>query len=182
MNWAEIRPGLKALIASVSGLTVVWIDEPRGYTDPITEALAVLSVTSVDGVGWDECHVIQDLTLPQGQELQDEWRGNRKFTLSIKVESEIQTDTGSAYQYLESIRDSLNFRSSAQALRDLDCAWYGSAPTQDLTAAQDQRNRSIAVIDLFMSARTTALDPIRYTYVETADFAGDLTDGQDPGP
>jgi hypothetical protein len=176
MNWGTIRPGLKALITSLSGgLEAFWVDEPRGFTDPSTQAILTLTIKSVTTIGWDEMSQLQDLTKPTGHELQDEWRGNRRFTLSIKAESEIQTDTGSAYQYLENVRDRLNFRGSCETLRGLDCVVVNLIPTEDLTAALDDRNRSIAVLDVIMNARVLFLDPAEYGYIETAPVTGTLT-------
>lgn len=171
MNWGVVRPVLKEQVKGIVGLETVWEDEPRPYNP---EALCIIAITAVVGQGWDECRTEQDLNQPKGLEMQDNWIGNRFFTLTVKVESLVQTDTGSAYQYLETVRDKFYFRGVSAALRAVNCAVTDLLPTVDLTAALDDRNRSIAALDVRFAARTAIQDPARYPYVETWDVDGAL--------
>ena len=174
MNWTDIRPALKTLIESLSGLVTVWEDEPRPFTPPDAQAICLLQTIGIGGQGRDECRTIQDLTQPKGQEMSDEWRGNRRFRLTVKVESLIQTDAGFAYEYLERVRDKLPRESTRRSLHAVNCAVEQIEQTQDLTGALDDRNRSIAALDIMMAARNVVLDDERYPYIESADIIGTL--------
>lgn len=169
MNWdlSDMRPGIKALMSSLSGLVALWEDEPRGFTPAGPQAICLISTTSNVGIGRDERIVNYDPTQALGQELQDEWRGLRKLTFTIKVESEIQTDTGSADRYLELIRSGLNFDSSSDALHVIRCGLIRVLQTVDLGQTRDQRKASIRAFDLLLTARTVRVDPRRYPYIET---------------
>lgn len=174
MNWATIRPVLKDLIGNLSGLVAVWEDEPRPFTPVDTQAICILSTKDAGGQGWDECRTANDPTQPTGQELQDHWIGNRNFVLTVKVEALIQTDAGFAYGYLELVRDRLWFKSSGRTLRAINVAITDIGKTVDLTGALDDRNRSIAALDVMLAARGAATDPERYPYIGTWDVTGTL--------
>lgn len=171
MNWGTIRPILKTQVGLIVAVPTLWEDEPRSFNP---EALCLLTITAVSGQGWDECRTQQDLNQPLGLEMQDQWCGNRSFTLTARIESLIQTDTGNAYNYLELVRDKFWFRGTSAILRAANLAIRGLEPTVDLTATQDDRNRSIAALDIKIDARTSILDPERYPYVETWDVTGAL--------
>lgn len=170
MNWAQIRPVIKALVGDLTGLHTTWEDEPRGFGD----TFATLAISAVVGQGWDENRIEQDLTKATGQELRDVWIGNRNLTLTVKVESLIQTDTGNAYQYLETFRDKLWFRGSAARLRAVNVAIVDIMQTIDLPAVRDDRTRSIAALDVMLTARNLTVDPERYPYIGSWDVNGTL--------
>lgn len=176
MNWEQIRPAIKTLIGDLSGLTTLWEDEPRPYewTPPDTPAFCTISVTSSVGQGSDENRIQQDLNQSIGQELQDVWIGNRDLTLTVKVESEIQTDNGNAYFYIERIRDRMWFRSSRAAMHAVNVAIRDLLPAVDLTTTRDNRKRSIAAFDILLTARNLTVDPVRYPYIATWDISGTL--------
>jgi len=164
MNLDTIKPALKALVKNLSGLDTVWEDEPRPYNPG---ALALLAFTVITPVGQDEVVRKQDLNQDKGQELADEHRGVRQATLTVKVESQVQTDTGSAYWHLERVRERLPFRSTGDALRAVNCALIRSGPTLDLTQNWDDRQRSVAALEVFLNVRTSLEDPARYGFIAT---------------
>jgi len=141
----------------------------------VNQAIMILKIIAVVGHGGDEWQTNQDLTQPQGQELQDVYSGNRSFTLSCRVESEIQTDTGFSYEYLERVRNALNFRFNIDALHALNLAWVDALPTQDLSQTIDDRRHSIANLDILMSRRQVYTDPHRYGYIATVDLKGTIS-------
>lgn len=169
MNLDAIKPALKTLIGNLSGLTTVWEDEPRPFNPG---ALVLLSFTAISTIGQDEMVRNQDLNQSPGEELEDEHRGNRAATLTVKVESQVQTDTGSAYWHLERVRERLPFRSTLAALRAVNCSLTDSGTTVDLTGSQDDRERSIAALDVFLAVRTSLADPERYGYIATVGKTG----------
>jgi hypothetical protein len=171
IDWGTVKPVIKALVQDLITLDTLWEDEPRTFNPG---ALCLLQVLAVATQGWDERRIIQDLEQAKGEELQDLYVGNRLFTLTVKVESLIQTDTDTAYQHLERFRGKLNFRSVTDRLHAVNCAWIKTESTVDLTAIQDDRNRSIAAVDVHLSGRFTVLDATRFPYIETADVNGAL--------
>ncbi len=176
MNWEIIRPALKTLIQDLSGLaegTTVWEDEPRPFNPG---ALVLLASTAIATLGRDECFTSQDLNQPMGQEKQDNWHGNRLLTLTIKVEALNQTDSQFSYNHLERIRNRLNFRRVGASLRAVNLAIAEIGQTVDLTTALDDRNRSVAALDIRLAARVTVQDPDRYPYIGTVDITGTLQD------
>lgn len=187
--YGVMRPALKALWGVMGSdpsavgtppFQTAWQDEPRGYTDIFTQArclLTLMSVTSL-GAGVDERIITVDLNRPAGQELQDTFVGERTFVLSARVESEINTDTGTAYEYLERIRQALSFQESIDAMAAVDVYWIEAMPTQDLgPVVSGQRTLSVASMDVLLGWRVTYTNPNRYPYIETAD----LTLTVDPG-
>ena len=177
MNWTAIRPVIKTLISDLSGIQTLWQDEPRPFTNT---AFCILEIISNVGQGHDECRTEQDLTALQGEEKQDVWIGNRHLTLSIKAESEIQTDDGNAYRYLEQIRNRLVFRSSRATLRAVNVAVLEIMATQNLPAIRDERWRSIASLDVMLAVRNLTIDPVRHGYIATVDITGHLQPGNPP--
>lgn len=172
MNLETIKPALKELFQALSGFPTVWENEPRPYNPG---ALTILNYTAIASVGIDEGVTTQDLNQPQGQELADEYRGVRQVTLTVKIEALDQTDAGNAYQALERVREQLPFRGTGEALRAVNCALSRVMSTEDLTEALDDRQESIAALDLILTVRTSTPDPTRYGYIATVAVTGILT-------
>lgn len=186
MNWDSIRPAIKTLFGQMGSdpsavdtppMQVVWEDEPRPFTDPTRQAIMILNIFAVVGHGGDEQTIQQDLTRLQGTELQDLYAGIRSFTLSCRVESEIQTDTGFSYEYLERVRNALNYRFNIDTLHALNLAWIDALPTRDLSMTIDDRRHSIANLDIMFARRVVYQDPHRYGYIATAPLTGTLKVG-----
>jgi hypothetical protein len=168
IDWAEVKPAILSLVKDLIGLETVWEDEPRPFNPG---ALCLLSVTAVAVQGSDERRIVPG---PDSVEIQDLYVGNRLFTLTIKVESLVQEASLSAYQYLERARGKFEFRSTTERIHLVNCAIGKTEATVDLTAAFDDRNRSIAALDVHMAGRFTVLDPDLYPYIATAAVTGTL--------
>jgi hypothetical protein len=171
VNLTVIRPLLKDQVATLVELPTVWEDEPRPFNPG---AICILTFTTMGSQGWDECRTQQDLNQSRGLEMQDQWCGNRFFTLTVRVEALDQTDADFAYNHLSTVRDRFWFRGVAAAFRAQNLAITELETTVDLTAPQDDRNRSIAAFDVKFAARTSTLDPTRYPYIDPPPVTGTL--------
>lgn len=174
MHWGTIKPAIKTLIGNLSGLTTVWQDEPRpfAFTPPSTPAICIISLGAVRELGTGTVIREQDLNQATGQEMADEHRSDKVVTLTVKVESEIQTDTGDALEYVERVRQRIKFRGSLEALRDVNLAINQIGQTVDLGESRDSRRRAIAALDVILNVKTTIQDPNRYPYIGSVDVAG----------
>lgn len=175
INWAAIRPVIKTLIATISGLQTEWADQPRQYTDPTIRAQLLLSTLSPIGSGWDQVVIEQDLGQAQGSELVDRIDRIINFTLSIRCESLEQSDGKTATHYLERVRTRLNFRSSWETLNASNIAVFGDNTLQDLGASLDGRMASIAVLDLKCRVGGSENDPVRYGYLASVALVDDVS-------
>jgi uncharacterized membrane protein YcjF (UPF0283 family) len=106
--------------------------------------------------------------------MQDVHTGVRQFTLTVKIEALTQTDARFAYNALETIREKLKFRKVKAALLGVECSIADIGQTVDLTAALDDRNRSIAALDVRLNAAIKIVDPDRYPYIGSWDVNGTL--------
>lgn len=170
MHWNEIRPAIKTLIGSISELTTVWEDEPRPFewSQGNVAAICLLKITNVVDIGTGEIR-----TVKVGDVLKDEHRADKLFTLTIKAQSAIQTDDGSAYQYLELIRAKLKFKGSEAALLAVNCSISQLLQTVDLSFTSDDRWRSTAALDVIMNAKGVIVDPVGYPYIAGVEAQGE---------
>lgn len=178
MNQTIVRPALLALVKQLSGLDCVWRDQPqhyvppKGYGEAVARVKCMLSLGPSSGKGRDELRTAYDADQPNGQEMQDTSVGVRLFTLKIVVESFDQNDGLTAEQHLERIRDRMRWRSSTDALDDVNVAFVTTGEIQDLTTTRDNRKVSIAALDIRLSGMSVDTDPARYGYIETVDING----------
>lgn len=173
MRWDLIKPGLLALIQSISELPangIVWKDKSRPFVDTAIRAILLLSVKNSGASGWDDVEIEYDANQPQGQELVDLLTGIRNFTLTIQCDSYEQQDSKTAEWYLEQIRQRLSRRSAGLALNAFDCAYYGDGPVVSLDRVENNRKVSVGFVDLMLRARVSEPDTFRYGYIETVDI------------
>lgn len=170
MNLETIEGTIKEVVGEVSGLDTVWEDEPRPMTNPETGAICLLNWTTIRGRGVDDRIKLQDLNLPQGEELADQYRGLREGTLTIKVEAHWQLSNDRASHYLEKVRDRIQWRGYRARLR---AAGIGLARVGSPVAApeiRDDRRLSIAAVEVILNLVVTEEDPNRYGYVATVEI------------
>lgn len=167
MDLVAIQPALKALIANLTGLDAYFDDEPRdALVNPDNGAIALLTLGTPVSIGWDERAQVLVQDPDPGGDIKDEWRGNRKVTLTIKIESYDQTPGRTALWYLEQVRNRLPFQSTRAALEAVRLALVSSGNSVNLPTARDDRQVSIAAMDLVLANRTITLDPVAYPYLE----------------
>lgn len=177
MNLATIRPGLATLIASMSGLTTVWEDaaRPFGMTAPSVPAFVMLSTVSLIGLGRDECRTAFDADAPLNEELSDTFVGQRTWVVQVRVESEVQTDSGNADTYLEQIREQIRFTRNRATLDAVNVAYQSASQRVNLSQVIDGRMRSIVAADFTFTVATTTTDLNAYGYVATATLVSEIT-------
>lgn len=101
----EIRPVLKSVLATLTGLQVFWEEGRGGYIDPTKRAWVTLNTFGDIPLGRDERGQLFTPSRPAGTEVQEVVRGRRAVTLRVKVESFEQEDAKVSQEYMAMIRD-----------------------------------------------------------------------------
>jgi hypothetical protein len=182
MTWEARRETIRQLIQRLAELPTVWEDQPRPFVDPGLRAIVLLTTFGMMTKGKDEKIPVVDLNQPAGQELQENVRGVRLFTIQIKVESYEQTDDRNAGVYASRVRDRLSRSSSKAALRSVQTSFVRVGEVRDLSDLRDERRTSVAVLDLRLSLQSQELDPFRFSSIETVEireaYQGNLAGSQ----
>lgn len=176
MNWETIRPGIVTLLSTITGLQTVYEEDPRPMVDPRKLAIVLFKFRPVRSVGTTDNRLEEyDVNRPQGSEFQEVVHGARVATLSIKVESFLQTPRGFALYEAEKLRDSFSFTSTRKALLELELALVKCQPVQDLDREFDGHRVSVAVLDVLLNAHVRRVDEAnRYGWIETVELGVDL--------
>lgn len=181
MLFATIRPAILSLVNTLMGVQgdclAIWKDQPTPYTPPGTKTLFKLSLGPlVTKAADDEVRTSYDGTQPLGEEMAETVTGYRTFTLKVLCECGDQTDSGTAQNYLETLRTRLRWTTSRAALNAVNVAMVGTADILDLSRTVDNRAWSIANLDIRLATRTNETNPVRNGYIETvAGPTGTLT-------
>lgn len=152
-TFVDVRAMLLALVQSIAptapngtGYQVDWENARRDFTDSDNQARILLKTRGLQGIGFDEDRITYDSTQPAGQELTTTKCGNRKFFLTIKVESsdfEVHTaDAILSYMYTR-----MQWDSSAAQLNAANCAYYGDHPMVSADFPRDGNWVSCALIE-----------------------------------
>lgn len=171
-DFAGVQELIRSTVADLSGLPTQWEGMPGNFVDPTKGAQCLLSITSIDDLGWDEHREAQVPGAPPGQDLEDTYTGNRLVTLTVKVESYNQTPGFSAVAWVEGIRTKLWWRSSKDRLAAKRIAIVRSEKYVDLSSDRDDRKVSIAAVDIILCVRFEIQDPNRYPYIESVSLDG----------
>lgn len=184
MDLSAIRPVILATVGALAGIKTIWRDQPRPMM-PAGGAWILLRIRPIRSYGVDSTvypyDPTYDPTAPEyvpdngiGQELAEVIQETRELTLSIRCESLSQSDDKTAWSYLEKVRTGFSSLASCAALRTVQTAVIKAGEVQDLTDVIDERDRSIANLDvrIRVSAMTAAS---RLTYIETIETEGPIT-------
>jgi hypothetical protein len=176
MDFSTIRPAIKALISSLSGLNAEWEESQRPFLDPATMAIVLLKARPVASKGTRDSVVEEfDATRPQGEEFQEVTLGSRTLVVSVKVESWDQRDAFVAHGYAERVRNRLSWASSRAALREVNVSLAKCQTIQDLDRTEDNRRISVAVLDLLLNVHVREVDTAnRYGYIQTVELEADI--------
>jgi hypothetical protein len=147
--WDTIRPALLSLFGDLSGLQSVWKDKRRPFVDPRLQAVLLVHVRQVTGIGVDDRRYV-DLALPIPQAtLEENVAGHRRVTLELRVESFRHDDDRFAFNAAETLRTKLFFGASLARMRAVEVALVRVGDVLDLSGiVQDDRITSIAVLEL----------------------------------
>ncbi len=157
MDWGAAYAGLRAWFVAVSGIpatSVVWEGDAVGMRALPWASLRIFGQAT-------EPHLDEVRYTDQGddEDLLIEVVGNRRLTLSVRVQSRDQRPDERAFVVLERVRDRLLLPSSQEALSDLGFGLRESAALVDLGSARDRRQESVAALDIVL----------HYTVAETGD-------------
>lgn len=144
MDWQLLHDGLRQWFADVSGVTltdIAWAGEPVGMRSYPWAELALLAQSAEPGT--DEVRATA-----LGDDLAIEVVGNRRLTLSCKIVSRDQRPAYRAYALLEQVRGRLYFPSSHATFRGLGVGLRESFALVDLGRTHDQREESVASLDV----------------------------------
>ena len=178
-DWSAIETALETWVLAVSGLTTYWRRRPR--VAHFGDAYALLDITGRRTVGNDELVTEYDATLPAGTEIRRYQVGQRQFTFSVQARTSRQTVDNDARHYTSLIRDRVCLAEiSDSAFKAADIAFARVLSEMDTRQKLDNREMSIAQIDLLMNAGSLAEDT-RTGWIETLeDF--EFQDVENPAP
>jgi hypothetical protein len=144
MDWQLLHDGLRAWFADVSGVAIndiAWAGEPVGMRNYPMAELTLLGQSAEPGT--DEVR-----RTVAGADLAVEVVGNRRMTLNCKIISRDQRPAYRAYALLELVRGRLYFPSSQATFRGLGVGLRESVALVDLGRTYDQREESVASLDV----------------------------------
>lgn len=176
---ADAKETIRALISSLTGLDAIWEAKNSPYIDSSLRAIVLLRIGAAQTVGVDELYSEWDAS-QVGLEWGDTAIAQRLIPIRIKVKSYEQEDEETAAQYLERLSVKLRWQSSTDSLNSVQCGVATIGEIQDLEVTEDDREVSMASLDLTLNATFTEVDPNRYGYIAvvtgTATLGGKTTD------
>jgi hypothetical protein len=146
MDWQALQDGLKAWLATASGLAasnVAWSGDPvtmRGYPFADLQLISHSAEPGTDEVRYTDQGADTDLAV--------EVVGNRRITLSIRVYSRDQRAAYRAYALLEQVRGKLHGPASQEVFRALGLGLRESESLVDVSRVHDGRQESAATLDI----------------------------------
>jgi len=154
MDWQLLHDGLRQWFADVSGVAlteIAWQGDPVGMRSYPWAELTLLGQSAEPGT--DEVRATG-----LGADLAIEVVGNRRLTLSCKIVSRDQRPAYRAYALLELVRGRLYFPSSQATFRGLGVGLRESLSLVDLGRTHDQREESVAALDVAFNCVSSETD------------------------
>jgi len=178
MTPAVVRAALEGIITAATGIpaeSIYWSARPRGWIDP---PYVVARLRSYADQGWDAIDFQYDNTRPLGEELEPHAKGLRSVTWEVQLWSSSATDAGDALALATALRDRLSLPAYTAALKAAEIAYAGTAALVELDRLQDDRELSVAQLDVYLNA-TSDVAGARLGYVETwgIEAEAELDDG-----
>jgi len=179
MNWPVIRPAILSAVVSATGLApscVFWkgSKEEAGWTSG--GVVAKCNILSPGQFGRDESRAKYD---PNTQTRTVTNSGARKFTLSVRFETQDGSDSGVALVYADRLRTRIRRRSIADALLAAEVSVATMNDTQTFDGIRMQgRIISVAAMDLIMNGVENDVDTTQGAgdWIKQASMTGTLTD------
>ncbi len=149
IDWTNIKPGMLALFAKMSGLQTLWIDKRRPVVDPKQQAWVLLRVRTEEEIGISDRRYVDLNVAAPAPTLREERNGMSRVSFDVRVESFRHEDDRFAFNAVSRIRSRLFFKTNLATLRALDVAVQRASQAIDLTGVmQDDRVVSVATLDL----------------------------------
>ncbi len=149
-DWSAIRIALETWIGTVTGLTCYWQKRPKPAH--FGDAYAMLSASKPRTLGNDEIITDYDDTQPAGEEIRIYQSGQRQFVFGVQVRTSRQSDDVDALHYTSLIRDRCCLPTADVAFLAADIAFARIIGEADLDVRLDNRDMSVAQLDLMMNA------------------------------
>lgn len=178
IDWATIKPGLRALLASLSGVPCTWTEDAADLGDALAQARCVLSVfgdvaeQSTALTSYVQAETGGFLSAPflsrpwcAPKPYYERTTAMHSFTLRVLCESFAGGPQSSAHQILGRARGRLGFTSTRDALIAIGCGLGAVTPTLEIGGDGD-REVSRAVFDLRLVTCSDAIDTsVEYTTI-----------------
>lgn len=153
MDWATMRPALLAVVQSATGLTDPGACAWKGSKDAVGRrppVVANLSCSGAGGVGVDEQRGVFD----GGTQMKDiTISGSRTFSLTVRIETQEQTDSGIASVFADRLRARIRRDSVYSQLSAVGLAVADIVKTQTIdNVIVDGRVLSVAVVEILLNA------------------------------
>lgn len=179
MNWPGIRPALLSVVVQTTGLPVscvVWkgSKEEAGWTSG--GVVAKCSILAPGQFGRDDVRASYDATSHTRTVTVS---GARKFTFSVRFETQDGSDSGVALVYADRLRARVRRRSIGDALLAAEVSLATINDTQTIDGIKLQgRVISVAAIDLIMNGVENDVDTTQGAgdWIKQASMTGTLTD------
>lgn len=181
MDWSAIKGAIVQAVKDATGLTdVIWQGEPAGWRAATHIDLVLRSPVAI---GIDE--YVHEF---DGVGLEFTAAGQRRFTVSVRIESDSQTPgEESPGHYSSRLRTRLRRPAILADLREEDVALSRIESTQEVEyTSPDDRQVSLAQTDLILLAAENDIDSSASTdeWIETVELSSDTienVDGTDLG-
>jgi hypothetical protein len=145
-------------------------------THSSTQTDVVLSIRSIASVGQDE-HFLVTVPINGEDTLVPALAGERRVTLSVRVESHNNTDTTWAWQTIERIRTRLGRQSSLDALEAINLALIDAGPAVPVPVVRDRREWSVASMDVALAAAFTDVETdAPFDWIQSVELTASVAD------
>ena len=154
MNWEDIQDAIKAWLAAITGLVVVWENEPRPSILRQAGFCILGTPTGITALGQD--FVQEEVT---GDDISPVVVGQRVFTVPIRAISRSQSPANTGRTHLEKARLSLKMPSVLEHFQTHSMAIVRADKIVQYDAPFDERVESIASMEVTFAATATMTDP-----------------------
>lgn len=180
MDWSAIQSAIQTWAENSTGLTAVWMNQPRPMTAKPYVVLQIISssIEGIDYVDYTYSTTPTDRLIPSVN-------GYRLINVQVSCISRNQSAGYDAMPYLELARAKLHLPTSLAVLKDADLAVnWNSAIIQVRDTKFDNRIESRAILDIQFRAienldLSTDADQDE-SYIEQISLSSDYEDITDP--
>jgi hypothetical protein len=174
MDWALMQKTLTGWFQQNTGIPVIWGTQAAEHQQP---PYAELRITAFQQIGEDENRAAFDDTATDGRDLKYTVCGQRRFRLGCKITSRDNRPGYAAQAYAEKARNSLIKRSTTAMFRGAEMAVFKAEPTIDLGTIFQDREESVAILDIHMGTVVNESSEREYTtYINTVEVTSNTLD------
>jgi len=174
MDWDVMQETLEKWVKLNTNIPVVWNkQDAENYGPPVVE----LKISTFQQIGEDEIRSEYNDAATDGRDLMITIAGQRRFTLGCKFRSRDNRPGYAAQAYAEKLRNSSVKPSTTALLRSGEMAIFKADPTIDLSNIFQDREESIAVLDIHMGTVVNESSESEFaTYINTVEVTSNVVD------